>query len=407
VLDDGNASRPEFLYPDVLKRIMAYLHETKGRYKFVNISLGPDLAVDDDDVTAWTASLDEFFAENPAVVTVAAGNEGEGNRASGDHRVQPPADAVNLLSVGACDSQGSTWKAASYSSRGPGRSPGVVKPDGVVFGGRPEEPFIVLASAKTPHGRGVFGTSYAAPYALRGAVGCGIQLGDSVSPLGIRALLIHRAEAGGHDRVDVGWGRFDTDPGRLITCEDSEAIVMYQGKLPLGQHLRAQLPVPPGIKGRLSISATLVVAPEVDPEHPGAYTRAGFEIVFRPSVRTLRQYQDGTVSKQPKSKRMFGERVYHAEYELRRDAHKWEPCRREATSVQAEKLDRPMFDVYYHHRLAGAAAAKPRPISYALVVGLRAPKVADLYRRVVLEFQNILVPIQPKVEIPISARVSR
>jgi hypothetical protein len=284
---------------------------------------------------------------------------------------------------------------------GPGRCPGVVKPDGVVFGGSPEHPFIVLASAKTPHGRGVFGTSYAAPFALRGAVGGGVQLGDAVTPLGIRALMIHRAEPADNDRVEVGWGRFETDPARLITCEDDEAIVLYEGKLPLSQHLRAALPVPPGLKGKVWISATLVVAPDVDPEHPGAYTRAGFEIVFRPAVGAIHKYKDGSVAKQPKTKTMFGERVYHGEYELRRDAHKWEPCRRETTTCMASKLNRPMLDVYYHHRLGGSAAMKPRPIPYALVVGVRAPAVADLYNRVVLEYQNVLVPIQPKLPIPI------
>jgi len=36
-------------------------------------------------------------------------------------------DAVNVVGVGACDSLGKKWKRASYSSLGPGRTPGIMK----------------------------------------------------------------------------------------------------------------------------------------------------------------------------------------------------------------------------------------------------------------------------------------
>ena len=61
----------------------------------------------------------------------------------GNARIQAPADGVNVLGVGACDSMGEAWQRASYSSIGPGRSPGIVKPEIVVFGSCDSAPFLV------------------------------------------------------------------------------------------------------------------------------------------------------------------------------------------------------------------------------------------------------------------------
>lgn len=401
VLDARTGRDADYLYSDVLERVMAALAASPGKYDFVNISIGPNLAVNDDEVTAWTASLDDFFAEHPAVVTVAAGNDGELDAATGNNRVQPPGDGVNVLTVGACDSSGAAWRRASYSSTGPGRSPGVVKPDGISFGGCDGEPFMVLSPLSSPTARGLCGTSFAAPYALRTIVGGGVQLGSAVNPLALRALMIHRADPAEHSRVEVGWGRFEDVPQRLVTCEDDEVVVLYQGVLPLGQHLRAAIPLAPDMTGMVEIAATLLVAPEVDPEHPGAYTRAGFEVAFRPTMHKLRKNKDKTLGKQPKTKALFGEQVYESEFQLRADGHKWEPCRRESTTCRATSLENPVLDVYYHHRMGGSRAVNPRPIPYALVVGVRAPRVTDLYARTVREYQSVLVPLQPEIRIPV------
>lgn len=45
--------------------------------------------------------------------------------------------------------------------------------------------------------------------------------------------------------------------------------------------------------------------------------------------------------------------------------------------------------------------ADPQPIPYALVVSLKAPKVPDLYNRVVRGYANILIPIQPRFRIQV------
>jgi hypothetical protein len=55
VLDSDTDNDPQHeLYP-VLRRIIAALE--RESYDFVNLSIGPDIPLDDDDVHPWTAKL--------------------------------------------------------------------------------------------------------------------------------------------------------------------------------------------------------------------------------------------------------------------------------------------------------------------------------------------------------------
>lgn len=403
VLDERTGHDDEqMLYLDVLDRIVDYLDANLDAYQYVNISLGPRLAIEDDDITAWTARLDECFSRADLLATVAAGNDGELDEAAGLNRIQPPADGVNVLAVGACDTAGAPWQRAAYSCIGPGRSPGIVKPDGVAFGGSEAEPFMVLASRT--QARPEAGTSFAAPFTLRTGAGVGVQLGNAISPLATRALLIHRADDGDHPLPHVGWGRFHDDAVSLLACEDDEALVLYQGDLPVGQHLRARLPMPSGkIAGFVTVSATLLISPQVDAKNVGAYTRAGFEVAFRPNSAKVK-VTNGKASPHAQTKPFFSATNLYgaAEYVLREDGGKWEPCRRHTARFKAAGLKDPCFDIYYHHRDGAAAALwKPKPIRYALVVGLKAPSVPDFYNRVVRTYATVLVPLRPRVNIQI------
>jgi len=106
---------------DVLARIQSVLQQR--RYDFVNLSLGPRLPIEDNEVHAWTAVLDEHLSDGNTVLTVAVGNDGELDHESGNARVQVPSDLVNALAVGSADTRGKAWRRASYSCIGPGRSP--------------------------------------------------------------------------------------------------------------------------------------------------------------------------------------------------------------------------------------------------------------------------------------------
>jgi hypothetical protein len=261
---------------------------------------------------------------------------------------------------------------------------------------------MVLAPTTPPQARGAEGTSFAAPLVLRSAVSLRCQLGAVLQPLAIRALMIHRADAGAHPQADVGWGRFETDPEALITCEDDEALVVFQGELPAKKHLRAPVPMPKDpLVGSVSITATLVIGPETDPEHPSAYTRSGLEVAFRPHSQRHTKKKEGGESKHPKTIAFFSQSNMYAaaEFELRDDGHKWEPCLRASRDFRATSLREPCFDIYYHHREAGAAGAEHHPIPYALVVGVRAPRVPDLYNRIVRQYAHVLVQLKPRLRI--------
>lgn len=76
---------------DVLERIKNTL-DSSPKYDFINLSLGPLLPIEDDDVHTWTAVLDEYLADGACVATVAVGNDGEGDPDQGLNRVQVPSD---------------------------------------------------------------------------------------------------------------------------------------------------------------------------------------------------------------------------------------------------------------------------------------------------------------------------
>lgn len=407
VLDEALLTSADPYYFDVLARILAFLDAEGKNYSLINISVGPNLPTTDDDVTLWTAELDARFASGDWVATVAAGNDGDRDPTAGLNRIQPPADGVNILAVGASDSYSSLWGRAAYSCTGPGRNPGLVKPDGVAFGGCDQEPFPVLSSSLQVEN--TQGTSFAAPFALRSAAAIKAQLGDALGSLAVRALLIQRADvAGGVATSEVGWGRFEGDPEKLITCDDREAIVIYQGDLPIGEHLRAPVPLPSEpLQGLVEIAATLLISTEVDPGYPSAYTRSGLTVSFRPHADKFTTYEDGKVSRHPKTLPFFSATNMYssAEFTLREDGQKWEPCLKGQKSMRPSSLKLPCFDIYNHRREEGAAAAisANSNAKYALIVTVRASRVRDLYDKVVRAYANVLIPLRPTVRIQIKS----
>jgi hypothetical protein len=402
VLDTALLSSTDPYYFDVLDRILEYFDAEGDKYHLVNLSIGPQTPCDDGDVTLWTSALDERLASGQWVVTVAAGNDGEADAGLLLNRIQPPGDGVNVLTVGASDSMKTPWKRESYSCVGPGRCPGFVKPDGISFGGSDSEPFRVLSPVLGVEG--IKGTSFSSPFALRSAASIKAQLGDCLGGLAIRALLIHTTNKSDDlEFPEVGWGRFESDPERLITCEDHEALVIYQGELPLGEHLRAPIPLPDTLHGMVDISATMVIATEVDPGHPSAYTRSGLSISFRPHSEKYRVYDDGSASSVPKTNAFFSATNMYgaAEFELREDGHKWEPCHHGQQRFRPASLKEPCFDIYNHRRLEGVATEASECARYALVVTVSAKKVPDLYSGVLRTYSGVLIPLRPRIRIEV------
>lgn len=415
IAPNGTAARP-YSYVDHLRvldretdsedplelyRTLGFVEEVllSRQYQFINLSLGPDLPIDDTDVHAWTSVIDDLLSDGDTLMTVAVGNNGEMDRTVGNARVQVPSDCVNALSVGAANDVDAAWGRASYSAIGPGRSPGVVKPDLMAFGGDAgsSKYFHVLAEGTKPTLVPQLGTSFASPYLLRNAVGVRAILGADLSPLAIKALLVHGADSGAHDKIEVGWGKVPEDLMDVITCPAGVARVVYQGELKPGKYLRAALPLPAnGLQGNIRLKATFCYASPTDPQDAIAYTRAGLEVVFRPSDKKVKEGKANA-----ETKGFFDMKKYATEEERRSDMGKWETVLHGNKSMRGSSLDNPVFDIHYNAREAGGPTTNAEKIRYALIITVEAPKHTDLYNEILRAYAKMLVPIQPKVTLPV------
>lgn len=395
VLDDQSDQDPFELY-DVLRRILAALQS--GQYPFANLSLGPDLPIEDDEVHGWTAALDELLSDGTKLMTVAVGNTGDLDETSGNARVQVPSDCVNALAVGASDANGTQWSRAPYSSLGPGRSPGLVKPDVLAFGGSDQTPFMVVDASRPSRILSTTGTSFASPAALRMALAIRAHFGSRISPLALKAIVVHACEK--HPRLDckhVGWGRIPEDIDSYVVCPDGTARVLYQGELTPAQYIRAQIPLPVQVlTGMVSLRATLAFATETDPQDPGNYTRSGLDIVFRPHDAKLDK-KTGQVKTRP----FFQLKDFSTEQELRHQAHKWETTLHKEITMRGNSLQNAVFDIHYNARESGGPAKSAAKMRYALVVTVCAKKVPAIYDQIVQRFPTQLRPLTPIIQIPV------
>ena len=393
--DDANTEDPLELY-----RTLGFVEQVllSRSYEFINLSLGPDLPVEDREVHAWTSVIDDLLSDGDTLMTISVGNNGERDRESGNARVQVPSDCVNALAIGAADANDDgRWSRAAYSAIGPGRSPGAVKPDLMAFGGDPRRYFHVLMAGAKPTLGPQLGTSFAAPYLLRSAVGIRAMLGTELSALAIRALLVHAADPNGHDKTEVGWGKVPEDIMSVITCPDGVARVVYQGELKPGKYLRAALPLPAvGLKGSVRLKATFCYASPTDPQDAAAYTRAGLEVVFRPHEQKVAEGKANAATRG-----FFDLKQYATEQERRSDSGKWETVLHGDKKVRGSSLHNPVFDIHYNARAGGARAVGAEKIRYALIISIAAPKHADLYNEILRAYAKTLIPIRPQVSLPI------
>jgi hypothetical protein len=395
VLDKDAESDPYELY-DVLRRIDGILRTR--RHELFNLSIGPVLPVEDDEVHPWTALLDQHLSDGHALASLAVGNTGLRDHDSGEDRIQVPADCVNGLSVGAADSMHSDWARADYSSIGPGRSPGVIKPDVLQFGGDGRELFLVYDAASAPLLAHTAGTSFAAPAALRLAAEVRAHFGGRISPLALKSLLVHSADPAEHDRSEVGWGRIPPDVASIAVCEDGMVRVIFQGELSPSQYLRAPIPLPDDdLVGMVEVAATFCYATPTDPQDPGSYTRSGLEVTFRPHANKFSS-DDATVAK---SGSFFKRGDFETEQAMRTDAQKWETTLNASRRFQPRSLSAPVFDIHYNARSSGGAARDAEKIRYALVLTVRAPRVPDLYDRVVRAYAGQLEVLVPIIDIAV------
>ncbi|MGQ3554465.1 S8 family peptidase [Streptomyces rochei] len=382
-----------------LNRIRDVLEEKN--YDFVNLSLGPELPIEDDEVHPWTAVLDEYLSHGQTFMTVAAGNNGQHDWQSGNARVQVPSDCVNALAVGSANSRQKNWDRAGYSAIGPGRSPGLVKPDVLGFGGSQYEPFIFLQRNGMDAPQSAMGTSFAAPAVLRMAAGIRAHFGGHIKPLALRALLVHCTERGDVPVEEAGWGRVPDQIDDFVVCPANSVRVLYQGSIEPGQLVRMPIPLPEGeVAGNITISATYCINSPTDSRSPSTYTASAIEPYFRPHAEKFSKED----SMHPATAPFFRASDFLPENDLRKGAHKWETTKHRTLTKRATSLLRPVFDVKYVSRLEQLVGAPTDKVEYALVITLTSSKDADIYNKVVRAYSGMLEILQPQVEIPISVQ---
>jgi hypothetical protein len=248
------------------------------------LSFGPNKPIEDDEIDPFTATLDRLAYEEDILFIVAVGNEGQLSEPY--NRIQPPADAVNGLGVGAYiyDGKGTPVR-APYSCSGPGRSGNAVKPDIHMFGGWSDQPFCVFKPGGNGECTYTMGTSFSAPLAC-GMAGNLLYRADdpeTITPQTAKALMIHKAFKDGWE-PEYGWGPLSCDLDELMTCPQNHVTLLYNGKLRLGK--RTHLPIPffndIAEKGQARFTWTLVYATDVAPSMPDEYTLGGTQVTFRP-----------------------------------------------------------------------------------------------------------------------------
>lgn len=398
VLDSSSDAQDPF----ELYRTLGHVEEIllARSFDFVNLSLGPTLPVEDTDVHAWTALIDDLLDDGSTLMTVAVGNTGENDWPSGNARVQVPSDAVNALAVGASDSAGAEWARAPYSSVGPGRSPGLVKPDVLAHGGSELEPFHVLSPGVSPCSEAQLGTSLAAPFALRQAVSIRSLLGDDLTPLALRSLLIHGTDDLGLPRREVGWGRVASSLDDIVVSPSGVARVVYQGEVKPGKYVRAKVPIPiGGLNGMISLKATFCFASPIDAQSPDSYTRAGLEVRFRRDTGLIKPG-----SNTPSTTSFFSPASYSDEAALRNDEGKWETVLKAQKNMQGATLAAPVFDIHYNARDEGGQSRVTEALKYALVITVEAPQHVNLHNEILNAYPDLLVAIEPDVEVTLTGQ---
>lgn len=386
---------------DVLKRIKSVLSHKK--YRFVNICLGPSFPRPDNEPNLWTSQLDKLAESGETLFIIAAGNDGECIATLGESyaRIQPPADMLNGLSVGAADSRCSEWDRADYSCIGPGRRPGHVKPDVMYFGGNELGEKVQLTSLDTPALIEDFGTSFAAPLVTRQAALIDKYTGKKLSISTIRALLIHSAQQKG-ERIHNGWGKVPSNINEYLFCNKNRVTFIYQGILNKKSGVRAALPFSEEVpkNAKINLDATLCFYTDVDIKNPVSYSKTGVLVTFKPHIEKLAKN-----STQPKTRGLFTkQKIFGNEQHLRDDLHKWETCFKVKDRMEAKSLFNPVFDIRFSERDDGHDYDSKNPLHYSLVATVEVEhkdgSVYDLYNKVLGRYP-LLNPIELDVPIDV------
>jgi hypothetical protein len=372
--------------------------EENNSIKTYVLSFGPDKPIEDDEVDLFTATLDRLAYQHDVLFVVAVGNAGEFGEPY--NRIQPPADAVNGLGVGAFIYDGSGVPVrAPYSCTGPGRSGNAVKPDIHMFGGDIGQPFCVFKPGGNGECTYTRGTSFSAPLAcgLAGNLLYRVEDPDTITPQTAKALMIHKAFKDGWE-PELGWGPLSCDLDELMTCSQNHVTLLFNGNLPLGKRTLLRVPFFQDIadKGVVRLSWTLVYATDIAPSMPDEYTLGGTQVRFRPNCdvytyqfqkkpkridRSLdpttfdRLLQNGTIKTTtlPKTDSINSKNSMFQTEEQRRNSGVWDTTKHFWTKWKRfSSVKNPMIDIHAQARSDWHYDKRKSPghLTYACVVSI-------------------------------------
>ena len=389
---------------------------TRRDYPVVNLSLGPRLPIEDDDEPhAWTARLDELTEQTGTLFIAATGNDGQRDALAGLNRLQVPADIVNGIGVGACDSRAPfvPWTRAPYSGVGPGRPGARIQPTGLAFGGVETNPFQGLVPG--PAVGAACGTSFATPMATHGLSSLSALLGPGVAPPSVlRAFAVHYAEpTDALPAEEGGFGRLVERYDDAFELDANEVTVLYRNSIERDQAVSLALPLPPNLvtRGTIQLRWTIAFTAPTDPADAVDYTQAGLAVSLRPHARRYRWKDPSTdryvtLDTQADAQRVAtllragavppalpatADASRFKNETLQREEGKWETTLHYTRGMRAASLHAPQLTVSYLAR-EGGALTNATALEFAMLVTITAPRGVPLYDRVRQEF-TVLTPL--------------
>jgi len=401
---------------EVIDTIENVVSSDKGT-KLYNLSIGPSGAILDDEISRFTYVLDKLtfcIDENEVnpLFSVAAGNDGSLNYPF--NRIQAPSDMVNGLGVGAYTFNNANEKIrTSYSCVGEGREGGKIKPDILEFGGSPERPFVLAGNCKG-YITTSMGTSFSSPLVVH-KLGNLMASSKNITPHLARTLLIHTAEY----NKDIplyhqGFGFCIEREEDILSCEDNNITILYEGKLNTSQTVKLPIFAPQinGVDGLVNISWT--VSTIVDPcyNDPDAYTSNCIEDAFVPhemkfnfTKSNCRSFQLNLTKTEDveKAKELLNDGYHHSEHpvshpakkywdemDLRNENLKWDTIIRKKQRMRGSSLLNPYLSLH----AIGRNEFEQSSVKYFVAVSISAPKYnGSLYDKVLQTYKN-LSPIE-------------
>jgi hypothetical protein len=402
-----------------------------GDYRIVNLSLGPRRAVEDSaEPDRWTSELDHLASERDVLFVVAAGNDGDGDRVTGLHRVQIPGDMVNGLGVGASNvpPPESPWERAEYSSMGPGRHGNRVQPAGLQFGGEGQREVPLLTGDGSITGN--VGTSFAAPLVTHALSHLTTLLPKPTASV-LRAFAVHFAEQKkrGHTFEEHGYGRLPMSFEPHLNCSADEAHVLFEDVIDSGDLFGYRIPIPSDVDGPVELLITLAYASPIEASQPTEYTRVSLDMALRPhqflhgfnppAGSGLRRQtcdfrtddaaallRSGWMMSQEPVTRSLGSGPRSPEIDLR-DAGKWETVRRRRIRLRPGEFENPRIELSYVARSGGRLVHESSPVRFALLVTMRDQSHGgQLYDLVETQFPTLraLAPISARARLQTRSR---